>query len=439
MNSISYTKPEGFHDYDPRQTAQRRAIETGLLDLFRSYGYDQITVPTIEYAELYDRQRIGSDLYYQLLSSRIAETELFPASETDTSGAPDSRPGRRISDAVLRPELTAPVARWLVSRLIAGDESVSLPARLACAGQVFRKIDPGPGRLKEFRQIGVELIGGDHQRDDLEILCLACDSAKALDLPDWRLHLGHAGLYRQILRDHGLADDVLNPVAKNIEIGARISLRLSTDDETFLNFVRSFLDEHRSRFPSDHPAVREPERLTADEWRRELPALHGDYLRDLWSGPPFELAPAVVDRLIEMTRLGGEPEDFFTSLEGILRSDEARRQAAELRRLSDQLRQKRGVEPVLTWAASRSLAYYTGLTFELHCPAGTSPFTSICGGGRYDDLHRWIYRRILKTRELRGLPAVAPGADLEQTLNGVGLAFSVERLATALDAKGTET
>ncbi len=63
---------------------------------------------------------------------------------------------------------------------------------------------------------------------------------------------------------------------------------------------------------------------------------------------------------------------------------------------------------------------------------GTSPYTSICGGGRYDDLHRWIYRRLLKTQELRGQPITPPGTGVEQALNGVGLAFSVERLAAAL-------
>ncbi len=432
MSSISYTKPEGFNDYDPGQTARRREIENRLLDLFAQHHYREITVPTIEYAELYDRRHIGSDLYYQLLSSRIAESELFPAAEA--SKEPESRPDRRISDAVLRPELTAPVARWLVSRLIEGDDTIELPARLACTGQVFRKIDPGPGHLKEFRQVGVELIGGDRRQGDLEILCLACDGAEALGLPGWRLHLGHAGLYREILRDYGVADDVLNRVANNIEIGARITLRLGADDATFHNFVRAFLDEHRSRFPSSHPGVRDPDRLSAGEWRRQLPALHDDYLRHQWSEPQLELSPEVVDQLIEMTRLGGEPDGFFARLEGIVRGDAAREQAAELRWLSDQLRQERGVVPVLTWAASRSLAYYTGLTFELHCPVGTTPVTSVCGGGRYDELHRWIYRRILKTQRVRGRPAVAPDVELEQALNGVGLAFSVELLSTALDA-----
>lgn len=43
-----------------------------------------------------------------------------------------------------------------------------------------------------------------------------------------------------------------------------------------------------------------------------------------------------------------------------------------------------GSDLLLAPRRSRGLAYYTGLTFELHCPAGRSFDNDVCGGGRYD-------------------------------------------------------
>ncbi len=446
MDPTSYTRPDGCNDYDEHATARRGAIEARLLDLFGCYGYRQITVPTLEYGDLYSSRRIGSDPFHRLLSCRISESALFPAAEADASEA--GLQGHRLSEAVLRPEFTAPVARWLVSRLAAGDEPTYLPARLAYAGQTFRNVAPGPERLKEFRQLGLELIGSDRAWGDLEILCVACDAAAALQLPGWRLHLGHARLYREILRTYGLAGETLVQVANNVEIAARVALkvRLETDDESLLAYVRTFLRIHRSRFPAGQPEVDDPQRLTAAEWRAALPALHDAYLRHLWAGPAFGLPAATIDDLLALARLGGEAEDFFSQLEPFInrvatdrvatdRGDggEARKSATELRWLCTRLEQEKGVRPILSSAASRSLAYYTGLTFEIHCPIRTSPYTAVCGGGRYDELHRRIYHRALETQKLRG-EASAPEADVEGLLNGVGLAFSVDRLTWALAA-----
>ncbi len=444
MDSIRYSKPEGFRDHDQQATAKRRKIEDGLLDLFHNYGYGQITLPTIEYADLFAPQRIGSELFHRLLSSRISESALFPAteagvSEADAMGAgatpasPGALPqGQLTSDVVLRPELTAPVARWFVSRLIAGDAPADLPARIAYAGQVFRNTEPAPERPKELRQVGVELIGSDRQWGDLEILCLACDGASELSLPGWKLHLGDARLYREILRTYGLVDDVLVPVAGHVETASRISLMLGAEDEVFLNFVRELLKVHRSRFPDRHRGVENPGRLTAAEWRTELVALHDAYLRHLWAGPAFDLSPEVIDELIALTRLVGAAGSFFAGLDRFVRGEKVEQLAAELRRQCDQLHRERGVEPVMTWAAGRGLAYYTGLIFELHCPMGTSPYTGVCGGGRYDGLHGWIYRRVLETQRLRDRRVTPPSGEAGAALNGVGLAFDVERLTQAL-------
>lgn len=435
MDPTSYSRPNGFDDFDVDSTVRRKTIETDLLDLFRRYGYGQITLPTVEYSDLYSPQSIGRDLFHRLLSARIAESALFPTAEMEGSDEDDPLQGHHISEVVLRPEFTAPVARWFVSRLMAQGKTEYLPARVSYAGQVFRDVDPAPEHLKEFRQVGVELIGGDRAWGDAEILCLACDAATELKLDPWKLHMGHARLYRKILETYGLTGENLLEVAKNMEVAAGVALKAKTEteDEIFLRYVRDFLRAHRSRFDAEkNPEVEEQETWTAEQWRKNLPALHDDYLRRLWKKPELGLREDVVVELLELARLAGEPEEFFSQLERFLRDDEVKRLASELQQLCDDLQREQKVTPLLTSAASRGLAYYTGLTFEIHCPVGKSPHTDVCGGGRYDHLQSWIYRRILETQELRGKGVRTPLADHELLLNGVGLAFNLGRLVDAL-------
>jgi len=449
MDSTSYSKPDGFLDHDGAATRVRRRIEAVLLALFERYGYEMVQVPTLEYVDLYHPGRIGQDLFHRLLTARLSEAGLFPAADPQRYGPwgeggaggegglaeETPRQGHRLSEAVLRPEFTAPIARWFVSRMLTEGRPVYLPTRIAYAGQIFRNVDPGAVQLKEFRQVGVELIGSEPRWGDLEALCLASDAAAELRLPGWQLFLGHARLYREILISLGLSGERLGKVAANIEIAARILRKAEGSDQVFANYVAGFVRAHRARFPADHPGIDHPESRGPGQWRRELPTLHDTYLRHLWAGPEFRLTPEVIEKLLALARLSGPAASFFPRLEPFCQSREANDLAADLAWLCAWLEKEKGINPVLTPAASRGLAYYTGITFEIHCDLGASPYTDVCGGGRYDELHAWLYQRTLDTQAVRGQRSAAPIAGVGDFLNGVGLAFGIERLAVALAAE----
>ena len=70
----------------------------------------------------------------------------------------------------LRPELTASIVRAYA----AAPACPPLPWRVSSSGPVFRyESDPGPGRLREFTQVGVELIGAAGPAADAEVIGLA--------------------------------------------------------------------------------------------------------------------------------------------------------------------------------------------------------------------------------------------------------------------------
>lgn len=97
----------------------------------------------------------------------------------------------------LRPELTASIARAAAMRM-AGTRWQ--PQRLYYNANVFRKgPDTGSGGQQEFYQAGVELLGAGGAVADAEVLLLLSECLQSLEIDDWHLVLGEAGLTATLL------------------------------------------------------------------------------------------------------------------------------------------------------------------------------------------------------------------------------------------------
>jgi histidyl-tRNA synthetase len=137
----------------------RQVVETGRAVAAR-YGYGEIAVPVFEFTEVFART-LGD-------TSDIVTKEMYTF---------EDRGGERIT---LRPEFTAGVARALIS----GSLGQSLPIRLFCSGPVFRYERPQKGRLRQFHQIDVELLGAPEPQADVEVITIGRRILEALGLRD---------------------------------------------------------------------------------------------------------------------------------------------------------------------------------------------------------------------------------------------------------------
>lgn len=464
-----YSRVVGTRDLAPRAAAREAAIEAQLLATFADYGFESVRVPHLEYLDLYHPERIGSELYHHLVTARLPAAADFPS---ELSGRLQDTV-RATHDAALRPDFTAPLARMLVSRLLQADAATTkrrLPARWAYTGSVFRARDPRPQRLIEFRQAGVELLGASHPLADLEVLTLAVDAACRLKVPSWRLHLGHAALFRDVialaLGPHAPAE-AHTAIAGGLVQAARIRARVQQGDQGFAAYledtrqtleasVRDVLaqagesaDAPRvsALVEAEWPQLADPDVLPLAEWRKALPELYERLTALIWTtrhGLEAERAEAILD----LARSIGPPDQFFATLRSTLdtlgrgtdphRRDRIQHNRRALRQLITDLSAAldRPVPVVLTPAASRGIAYYTGITFEIHTPSTGAAYTDVCGGGRYDRLHRWLHQRAAWTAALRrgeAQPEPPPIPDaLQDSLTGVGFAFGIDRVSAAL-------
>src|SRR5262245_58314721 len=151
---------KGFRDVLPDESIRWWVLEERARSVFHRYNFREIRIPIVERAELFQRS-IGE-------TSDIVEKEMYTFTDKDGSSL------------TLRPEGTASVVRAYVEHALAQRERVS---KLYYFGPMFRRERPQKGRLRQFSQIGAEMLGRDDAAADAEMLLLLHDllAAFAID------------------------------------------------------------------------------------------------------------------------------------------------------------------------------------------------------------------------------------------------------------------
>ena len=146
----------GTHDFLPDDMRRFRRVVEAARDVAERYGYLEMATPIFEFSEVFKRT-LGD-------TSDIVTKEMY--SFVDKGG----------EALTLRPEATASVVRALIS----GGLSQHLPLKYFYAGPMFRYERPQKGRMRQFHQIGIELLGVAQPAGDVEVI--ACGAAILRDL-----------------------------------------------------------------------------------------------------------------------------------------------------------------------------------------------------------------------------------------------------------------
>ncbi len=150
----------GTRDFLPDDSRLRRHVERTAEAVAARFGYGEFSTPIFEFTEVFQRT-LGD-------SSDIVTKEMYTFAD---------RNGDRIT---LRPENTAGIVRAFLTNGL----GQRLPLRAYYQGPMFRYERPQKGRLRQFHQVGVELIGVADPLADVEVILLAWDILKALGLAD---------------------------------------------------------------------------------------------------------------------------------------------------------------------------------------------------------------------------------------------------------------
>ena len=161
----------GTRDILPDEVGYWQLIEATARDILGKAVYQEIRPPIFEQTALFERG-IGE-------ATDIVGKEMYTFS---------SRGGSK--SITLRPEGTAGVVRSFIQNKLYAQGGVQ---RLWYMGPMFRYERPQAGRQRQFHQIGLELLGSDAPRADVEAIALATDILQTLGLKNLRLDINSVG------------------------------------------------------------------------------------------------------------------------------------------------------------------------------------------------------------------------------------------------------
>lgn len=292
-------RPRGTRDFTQAEMERRRFVENSLRKTVESFGYREVTTPVFEHSELFTLKS----------GTEIAEQLYIFKDKSDR-------------ELCLRPELTAPVARFYISDL----KALPKPLKVYYFGNCFRYERPQKGRFREFWQFGVELIGSGTAECEAELIALAMTALKNLNLKKFKLRVGHLGILKSILEEISIPE--LN----------RSELMKLIDKADFENVERALTE--------------------------------------------LKIEPTKISKIMQLIKVKGDFSILDKLKLMIAGNEKTLNTLNEFREILGYLRDFGITDITVDLGIARGLDYYTGIVFEIDVEE-LGAEKQVCGGGSY--------------------------------------------------------
>lgn len=145
---MDYSAPKGMRDFLPDEMMRREwAIDT-IKSVYRRFGFVPMETPALETVDVLEK-KCGDEIKGQLF--RVDDGRL-----------------------ALRFDLTVPLSR------VASSNTFKKPFKRYCIAPVWRKEEPQKGRMREFLQADIDIIGCNAMRAEAELVACACAALSEL-------------------------------------------------------------------------------------------------------------------------------------------------------------------------------------------------------------------------------------------------------------------
>ena len=308
------TQPlKGMRDLLPREQALRDYIQSKILETYRAAGFQRISTPILEDMENLDKSDGGDNL--NLIFKVLKRGDKLAA-------ALQKGDEKALSDMGLRYDLTLPLSRYYA----ANRNELPNPFKVIQTDRVYRAERPQKGRLREFVQCDIDILGDSSPNAEVELIDVTARALLAIGFTDFTVNVNDRRILRAMLEAMGFAPDTLDSVCISFD---------------------------------------KLDKIGPDGVHSEL----------VDKGFPQEAA----DRLDAFLRAG----DF--SLEAVTAQLPDPTLTADLQYVLTTAQQAAAGRYQLAYAPSlvRGQGYYTGMVFEVTCPQFGG---AVAGGGRYDNM-----------------------------------------------------
>jgi len=302
--SKKFQSVKGMRDFMPEEMMIRQTVLDKIRSVFEIFGFQPLETPAIESWEVLSAKGAGGP-------EILKETYKFKDKGNRWVG--------------LRYDLTVPL-----SRVVATRRDMSLPFKRYQIEKVWRYGDITKGRLREFLQADIDIVGSSSMLADAEIVACTISVLTMLGFKKFVVRLNDRKILTALVKYAGVKEEKIMDTFRAIDKLDKIGL----------------------------------EGVKKDLLKRGI-------------------SEDTTEKILEFIKIEGRPEKVLEQGECFVKDfEEGKKGVDELKKLVSYLR-KMGVEPKfkVDLSLARGLDYYTGPIFEVFASEGIG---SLAGGGRYD-------------------------------------------------------
>ena len=303
---------KGMRDILPEEQKIRDYIQSKILETYKASGFERISTPLMEDIENLDKSDGGDNL--NLIFKVLKRGEKLE----EALGKNDPK---ELSDMGLRYDLTLPLSRFFA----ANKNNLQFPFKVIQTDRVFRAERPQKGRLREFVQCDIDILGDQSANAEVELIDVTSRAMLNIGFNNFVININDRRILRNMLENMGFEKDSIDSVCitfdKMDKIGAS-GIEAELNEKGFSqNAIKNLVDFISSEITLDSVAEKCSDKNIANDLKYVISTV------EKISGGKYKIA----------------------------------------------------YSPNLV----RGQGYYTGIVFEIACPDFSG---AVGGGGRYDNM-----------------------------------------------------
>ena len=230
---MKITSVKGTNDYLPNEVEIRDYLQERILSVYKENGFEHIITPAIEDIENLDKSDGGENLNLIFKIMKRGD-KLDKALASGVTAANENE----LADMGLRYDLTLPLSRYYANN----KDKLTLPMKCIQIDRVYRAERPQKGRLREFIQCDIDIIGSESTDSEIELILTTTKALDAIGLKNYKVKLNDRRLLRAVLQSFGFAENDLDSVCITFDKMDKIGLMGVVEELTEKGFAKDAVD-----------------------------------------------------------------------------------------------------------------------------------------------------------------------------------------------------
>lgn len=206
---------KGMKDYLPREVEIREKMQSTILSTYTKYGFQRIETPIVEDIDNLNKSDGGDNI--GLIFKIMKRGEKLLRAENNL---------QELSDCGLRYDLTLPLSRYFANN----NSQLIMPYKYIQIGRVYRAERPQEGRLREFIQCDIDVLGDNSVNAEIELIYVTIKALVNLKIEDIVVKINDRRILNDILMYCGFSEDQYQQVLISIDKLSKIGIQGVADE-----------------------------------------------------------------------------------------------------------------------------------------------------------------------------------------------------------------